>query len=303
MKVLHTVEDVGADVASARAEGKAIGLVPTMGAFHEGHLSLMRAAREQCGHVVVSLFVNPAQFGPGEDMETYPRDPERDQQLAEQIGVDTIFAPSVEEMYPGGFSTFVEVEGLTDTMEGASRPGHFRGVTTVVTKLFTIVLPDKAYFGQKDYQQLVVVRRMVADLNLPIEVVSLLIVREPDGLAMSSRNAYLSPEERQAALCLKRALDEVVHLIQSGQSSAQGVKAAAQAIIRAEPLASLDYLEIVHPTTLQSAEEIEPPVVAAGAIRVGSTRLIDNIPIWRGADVAIHVPVQTPPPDGDGNGA
>ncbi len=302
MKLVHTIEQVRADVASARAEGKVIGLVPTMGAFHEGHLSLMRAAREQCGHVVVSIFVNPTQFGPGEDFEEYPRDLERDKRLAEDAGVDTIFAPGAEEMYPPGFCTFVEVEGLTETMEGAFRPGHFRGVTTVVTKLFTIVMPDKAYFGQKDYQQLVVVRRMVKDLNLPVEIVSLPTVREADGLAMSSRNAYLAPEERRAALCLKRALDEVQRLVRSGQRDAQSIKNAAQAIIRAEPLASLDYLEIVHPLTLQPVEQIEPPVVAAGAIRVGSTRLIDNLTIWSDPDVAMHVPSQAPPADSDGDG-
>ena len=303
MKTVHAIEEIRSDVAAARAEGKAIGLVPTMGAFHEGHLSLMRAARQQCGHVVVSLFVNPTQFGPSEDFAKYPRSLERDRELAEEVGVDTIWAPTVEEMYPVGFATYVSVEGLTDSMEGAARPSHFRGVATVVTKLFTIVQPEKAYFGQKDYQQLVVVRRMVRDLNLPVEIVSLPIVREPDGLAMSSRNAYLSPEERRAALCLKRMLDEVQRLVQSGQRGTREVAAAARATVDAEPRVSLDYLEIVHPTTLQAEELIDPPVVALGAIRVGTTRLIDNLAIWSDAHVAVHVPIQAPPSDSDGDGA
>jgi pantoate--beta-alanine ligase len=302
MRVVCTVEEVRADVAGARAAGSTIGLVPTMGAFHEGHLSLMRAAREQCGHVVVSLFVNPTQFGPGEDFERYPRDLERDRCLAEEVGVDTLWTPTVRDMYPPGFCTYVQVEGLSETMEGAFRPGHFRGVTTVVAKLFTIVTPDRAYFGQKDYQQLVIVRRMARDLDLPVEIVSLPTVREPDGLAMSSRNSYLSAEDRQAALCLKRALDEAQRLIQSGMKGAREVEAAARALIEAEPRATLDYLQIVHPTSLQPAEQIEPPVVVAGAIRVGGTRLIDNITVWSDSDATLSLPVQTPPSNSDGDG-
>ncbi len=261
MKILRTVEEVRRALEPRRPTSE-IGLVPTMGAFHEGHLSLFRAARRECDVVVVSLFVNPAQFGPGEDLNRYPSDEEGDARLAEGEEVDFLFRPDLDEVYPKGFQTWVEVEDLSRPLEGEHRPGHFRGVATICLKLFNVVRPHRAYFGQKDAQQAAVVRRMVEDLNLPIEIRLLPTVRGPDGLALSSRNAYLSPEERQAALALSRAL-------QAGTASDDPVRAARK-VLDEEPLLDLDYLEV--------ADLNGQPVLLVAA-RVGKTRLIDNAPL------------------------
>ncbi|HXF98806.1 MAG TPA: pantoate--beta-alanine ligase [Gaiellaceae bacterium] len=255
MRVEREIAGVRAALAPRRAAG-AVGLVPTMGALHEGHLSLLRAARAECATVVMSLFVNPAQFGEARDLATYPRDEPRDLALAEQVGADVVFAPAVEEMYPPGFQTWVEVTELGSILEGAFRPGHFRGVATVVLKLFEIVHPDRAYFGQKDAQQVEVIRRMVRDLALEVELRVLPTVRDADGLALSSRNALLSPEERRRALALPRAL-------------ATRDPERARAVLAAEEGVAVDYVEVA---------DFDPPVLA-GAIRVGSTRLIDNVPL------------------------
>jgi pantoate--beta-alanine ligase len=261
-----------------RAAGRTVGLVPTMGAFHEGHLSLIRACRADNDYCVVSIFVNPTQFGPGEDLEHYPRRLERDCALAQQLGVDLVFAPSAQDMYPEGFCTWVTVERLTEGLCGRFRPGHFRGVTTVVAKLFNIVQPHRAYFGEKDYQQLLVVRRMVADLNMPVEIVARPTVREPDGLAMSSRNEYLSAEERALAPALYQALQRAAEAVRSGATGPQ-----AEEIVRRElsrtPQFRLQYVQAVHPETLEPATWAGPPMVIAAAAYLGHTRLIDNIKI------------------------
>jgi pantoate--beta-alanine ligase len=247
-----------------------------MGALHEGHLSLVRAAKAQCDAVVVSIFVNPTQFGPTEDLAKYPRQFERDCALLEKENVDIVFAPSVEEMYAQGESTWVTVEGLSDKLDGRSRPGHFRGVTTVVAKLFHVIEPDVAFFGQKDAAQVAVIRRMVRDLNFPVEIAVCPIVREPDGLAMSSRNAYLNPEERQRALVLRRSLRRVEEEFRAGERDAAKLVAGARQAIADESQVRLDYLEIVDPDTLDPLDQISRPALAAVAAYVGSTRLIDN---------------------------
>ena len=276
MGILHTVHETREFIGLARGEGKTIGLVPTMGCFHEGHLSLMRRAREENGFVVVSLFVNPTQFGPSEDFREYPRDLDCDARLAEEVGVDLIFNPSVEEMYPEGYQTCVEVGKLSEGLCGASRPGHFRGVATVVLKLFNIVQPDRAYFGRKDYQQLKVIERMVRDLNLPVEIVGMPIVREPDGLAMSSRNAYLSPEEREAALALSKSLSYAQGLLGKGIVSGEELRRRVEEFIQRETLARIDYVAVVDPETLDRLAEVKDEAVLALAVRIGGTRLIDN---------------------------
>ncbi|HZP55949.1 MAG TPA: pantoate--beta-alanine ligase [Dehalococcoidia bacterium] len=273
MQVLRTVAEVR---AWRRGLAGSVGLVPTMGYLHEGHLSLVRAARAADAHVLVSIFVNPTQFAPNEDLARYPRDEARDLALLEREGVDAIFAPGVEEMYPEGFSTYVTVEGLTARLEGASRPTHFRGVTTVVAKLLNIVQPERAYFGQKDAQQLAVVRRMTRDLDLPVEIVGMPIVREADGLAMSSRNVYLSPEERQAALVLSRALRLASELCAAGERDAGVLRARMRALIDGEPLARADYVSIADPETLAELDRVDRPALASLAARFGTTRLIDN---------------------------
>ncbi len=247
-----------------------------MGALHEGHLSLVRAATAQCDTVVVSLFVNPTQFGPTEDLAKYPRPYERDRELLEKEGVAILFAPSAEEMYPLGEATWVVVEGLSEKLDGHSRPGHFRGVTTVVSKLFHIIEPDVAFVGQKDAAQSAVIRRMVRDLNFPVEIVICPIVREPDGLAMSSRNAYLNPDERHRALALHRSLNRVEDESRAGERSAARLIAAATKVFAQEPQVRLDYFEIVDPDTLDPVDQIERPALVAVAAYVGSTRLIDN---------------------------
>jgi pantoate--beta-alanine ligase len=252
-----------------------------MGCFHEGHLSLMRRAKEENGLVVVSLFVNPIQFGPKEDFREYPRDLERDFRMAEEVGVDVIFNPSVEEMYSGDYQTYVEVERLSEWLCGASRPGHFRGVATVVLKLFNIVLPDRAYFGRKDYQQLKVIERMVKDLNVPVEIIGMPIVREPDGLAMSSRNMYLNPQERQAALALSKSLAYAQEMLDGGITAGNEIRRRVEAFIRDEPLAEVDYVEVVDPETLEGLDEIRGQAILALAVRIGKTRLIDNAVLTR----------------------
>jgi pantoate--beta-alanine ligase len=248
-----------------------------MGALHEGHLSLVRAARNSCAVVAASIFVNPAQFGPGEDLAKYPRSFERDRELLETEGVELLFAPSVGEMYPAGAATWVTVEGLSDKLDGRSRPGHFRGVTTVVAKLFHIVEPDAAFFGQKDAAQAAIIRRMVRDLNFAVEIVVGPIVRESDGLAMSSRNAYLDPHQRKQALVLHRSLMLVKSLVDQGERSAANLIAAARKELAAEPAARLDYFEIVDPDTLDPVADISRNALAMVAAFLGTTRLIDNI--------------------------
>ena len=278
MNVVETV--AGMDSARAALSG-AVGLVPTMGALHDGHLSLVRKARADSDHVVVSVFVNPTQFGPQEDLQTYPRDMHRDLRLLEAEGVDIVFAPSTGEMYPPGFDEWVEVRGpLTATLEGAFRPQFFRGVTTVVARLLRIVQPHRAYFGEKDAQQLRVVRRMVREQGLPVEIVAMPTVREPDGLAMSSRNAYLSREERRAALVAPRALELARDMVErGGERDVARLKQALERHIRREPLVRIDYIAVTDCETLEELAVIERPALLLLAVRVGATRLIDNAPL------------------------
>ncbi len=247
-----------------------------MGYLHEGHLSLVRAARRENAHVAVSIFVNPTQFAPNEDLDHYPRDEARDLDLLAAERIDAVFAPSAGEMYPEGFSTYVTVEGLTAKLEGRSRPAHFRGVTTVVLKLLNIVAPDRAYFGQKDAQQLVVVRRMVRDLGLPVEIVGMPIVREHDELAMSSRNVYLTPDQRSAARSLSRSLALAEQLFREGERDVDVIRARMQSLIAAEPVAAVDYISIADAATLEDLETIDRPALVSVAARFGPTRLIDN---------------------------
>jgi len=277
MKICKTIDDMRAASRAARHVGKRFGFAPTMGALHEGHLSLVRAAKAKCDVVAVSIFVNPLQFGPNEDLAKYPRTFEHDVELLEKEGVDILFAPSPEEMYPAGAVTYVNVEGLSDKLCGKSRPGHFRGVTTVVAKLFHIVQPSFAFFGQKDAAQTAIIRRMVRDLNLPVEIVVCPIVREPDGLAMSSRNAYLSPLERKSALVLHASLKQISAEFDQGKREAAALIAAGKKAFAQEPAVRLDYLEIVHPDTLEPMHQLVGPSLVAVAAFVGNTRLIDNI--------------------------
>jgi pantoate--beta-alanine ligase len=260
-----------------RATGKQVGFVATMGYLHNGHLSLVHAARQTCDIVTMSIFVNPRQFAPQEDLDAYPRDLERDLHLAQQAGVDAVFMPTVDEMYPAAFNTEVIVHDLTDTLCGASRPGHFKGVTTVVAKLFNIVGPANAYFGQKDYQQAAVIRKMVTDLQMPIHVLTCPIVREKDGLAMSSRNAYLSPSERQAAVVLWHALQLAERQIAQGERQAAKLLGALRNFINAEPHATIDYVAITEPCTLRKIDSLTGTILIALAVYIGKTRLIDNI--------------------------
>lgn len=277
MRLVHSIAEMRALCRAARARGARLGLVPTMGALHEGHLSLVKAAREKSDLVAASIFVNPTQFGPSEDFSKYPRTLENDCALFEQAGVELVFAPSVEEMYPNGAVTWVVVEGLSDRLCGKSRPGHFRGVTTVVAKLFHIVEPDFAFFGQKDAAQVAIIRRMVRDLNVPVEIEVCPIVREPDGLAISSRNAYLSPQERKAALMLYRSLMRIQKLFAGGERISTKLMAAAKQEFAAEPAVRLDYVEVVNPESLEAETVVAKPALAAVAAFVGKTRLIDNI--------------------------
>ena len=277
MKICATIPEARAACRAARASHKRLGLVPTMGALHEGHLSLVRAAKAQCDAVAVSIFVNPTQFGPTEDLSKYPRQFDRDCRLLENEGVEILFAPPVEEIYPDGEVTWVLVEGLSEKLDGRSRPGHFRGVTTIVSKLFHIIEPDDAFFGQKDAAQLAVIRRMVRDLNFPVEIVACPIVREPDGLAMSSRNAYLNREERSRALVLQRALQKARQQFDAGERIAAKLISAAKEVIAGEPQVALDYFEIVDPDMLDPVERISQKTLVGVAAYVGTTRLIDNL--------------------------
>ena len=254
-----------------------VGLVPTMGYLHEGHLSLIRRAREECHQVVVSIFVNPTQFGPKEDLSKYPRDLERDLSLIEPLGVDLVWMPTAEIMYPDGYQTWVEVEAVTGPLEGAMRPGHFRGVTTVVAKLFNAVQPQRAYFGQKDAQQAAVIRQMTRDLNFPIEIVVCPIVREPDGLAMSSRNVYLEPEQRKAATVLYRALTAARNLYENGERNAEGLRQIMREVIASEPLAQMQYVSCADYDTLTELETVTGKTLLSMAVFMGKTRLIDNL--------------------------
>jgi pantoate--beta-alanine ligase len=268
-------------VAEVRAEQKAltgsIGVVPTMGALHEGHLTLVRRARAENDHVFVSIFVNPTQFGPNEDFTAYPRDVDRDLKLLEAEGVDYVFQPDVEEMYPPGAETYVDVGSITERLEGEHRPGHFRGVATVVLKLLNIHNPTRAYFGRKDAQQLVVIRRLVHDLNLDVEIVPVDTVREPDGLALSSRNAYLNETERKAALCLSSALGLAREMWTRGTRDADYIRRRMLDIIAEEELAAPDYVSIADPNTLDELDRIHGPALVSLAVRIGRTRLIDNV--------------------------
>ena len=274
MKVISTI--AGFKEARRQMEGT-VGFVPTMGYLHEGHLFLARQAKAENDVSVVSIFVNPTQFGPKEDFARYPRDPERDLAMLEREKTDLVLMPPVEEIYPAGASTWVDVENVTKTLEGATRPGHFRGVATVVAKLFNIVEPTKAYFGQKDAQQVVVIRKMVTDLNMNLEVVVVPTQREPDGLAMSSRNVYLSPQERQAAVVLWRSMNLAQGLWQKGERDAEKIRNEMVAIIKKEPLARTDYVSISDPGTLEELSRIKGPALVSMAVYVGKTRLIDNL--------------------------
>ena len=257
---------------------RVIGFVPTMGSLHEGHLSLIRKARQQCEEVVISIFVNPTQFGKGGDYQRYPRDLSKDMKLSEKEGVDVIFAPFREEMYPQGYSTFVEIKGnLSSTLEGASRPGHFKGVATILTKLFNIINPDYSYFGEKDYQQALVVKKLAKELNLDTRILVLPTIREKDGLALSSRNSYLNKKERKAAAILYKALKRAKEWVGEGEKDSSALVSKMRDLIEKEPLARIDYVAVVDPKTLEKVEEVRGEVLALLAVSIGETRLIDNI--------------------------
>jgi len=277
MQVVRTIQEVRTAVAEARADGKRVGLVPTMGALHVGHISLMQAAAARCDFVVVSIFVNPTQFGPGEDLEAYPKPFEKDLAICEQQGVGVVFAPTPEQMYPRENVTWVTVEKLTEPLCGRSRPGHFRGVTTVCTKLFNIVGPGVAFFGQKDAQQALVIRRMVADLNMPLEIEVCPTVREADGLAVSSRNRYLSEQQRREATVLNRSLEKCREMIEAGVTSAAEIRVAMIAVLEEVPDLEVEYVSLVDAESLQELAELQGQVLAAIAARLGPARLIDNI--------------------------
>lgn len=276
MKVVKTIQEVKEAVAAWRQEGQQIALVPTMGFLHNGHKSLMDKAKQENERVVVSIFVNPIQFGPNEDFATYPRDLEHDKAVCESAGVDLIFAPEKEEMYTDGFCSFVGMTVLTEELCGKSRPTHFQGVCTVVSKLFNIVTPDKAYFGQKDAQQLAIIKRMVKDLNMNVTVIGCPIIREEDGLALSSRNTYLSQEERKAALILSRTLDKAEEMAKQGGADADSLLAMMKQNIETEPLARIDYVEAVDVLTMKPVKELTESTLVAMAVYIGKTRLIDN---------------------------
>lgn len=277
MNVLTTADEVRAFRAGAGGAGGTLGLVPTMGALHAGHLSLVARARSENDRVAASIFVNPAQFGENEDLAAYPRTPENDLRHLESLGVDAVWTPSPGDVYPPGFQTFITVEEVSAPLEGARRPGHFRGVATVVAKLFNVFEPDRAYFGQKDAQQVAVIRRMVADLSFPVDVVVCPIVREADGLALSSRNAYLSPEERRAAPVLRRALLAARAAFESGERDAGRLRAVLNETLAGEPLARPDYVSVADAVTLLELERVAGPALVSLAVRFGGTRLIDNV--------------------------
>jgi pantoate--beta-alanine ligase len=274
---MHIITTI-AEVRALRPRFGALGLVPTMGYLHEGHLSLVRQAKAECGAAAASIFVNPTQFGPNEDFASYPRDSERDLALLREAGCDLVWMPPVEEIYPPDFSTFVVVENVTEPLEGARRPGHFRGVATIVAKLLNVVQPSRAYFGQKDAQQTVVIRQMVRDLAIPAEIVVAPTVREADGLAMSSRNSYLEPAQRAAAPVLYRALSRAAQLADAGERDAARLRTIMQAELSGEPLAQVDYISVAHPQTLRELDHVGPDgALLSLAVRIGRTRLIDNV--------------------------
>ena len=277
MKTIKKIERIRSALEEVKAREKSVGFVPTMGYLHEGHLSLVKASKKNTDCTVVSIFVNPTQFGPAEDFEEYPRDPEQDSQLLRELGVDLLFCPDRAEMYPPNFKTYVEVERFQDVWEGRSRPGHFRGVCTVVLKLFNIVQPDVAFFGQKDAQQAIILKKMVDNLNLNVQIEVLPTVREEDGLALSSRNVYLNPEQRKAAVCLAKSLDEAAHMIRSGERRTALIVEKMRKIIEGEDLAKLDYIAIVDMDSLEPLNEIKRGALIALAVFFGNIRLIDNI--------------------------
>ncbi|MEW6201508.1 MAG: pantoate--beta-alanine ligase [bacterium] len=282
MKIINKPSEMQTIAECLRSKGKTIGLVPTMGYFHEGHISLMRRCRQENDVVIVSLFVNPTQFGANEDLECYPRDFERDQKMAEQAGVDIIFNPSVDEMYPPGYHTFVEVDELGKKLCGRTRPIHFRGVTTVCLKLFNLCQPHRAYFGLKDAQQLLIVEKMVKDLNLKLEIVRVPTMREEDGLAMSSRNTYLKPKEREAAALLWKSLSNAKEMLNTGVRKSDKIKTEIEKVLTSSPLAKIDYIAAVNTETFDEIPEIADGDLVAIAVHIGSTRLIDNFIVGRG---------------------
>jgi pantoate--beta-alanine ligase len=277
LRQVETIAQMKTACRGATRSGKTLGLVPTMGALHEGHLSLVRAAKRECDVIAVSIFVNPLQFGPTEDFEKYPRTFQRDAAMLEDLGVDLLFAPLVKEMYPAGAKTFVDVDDLSSKLDGGSRPGHFRGVATVVCKLFEIVRPDRAYFGQKDAAQVALLRKMARDLDMDVRIVVCPIVREADGLALSSRNAYLNAEQRRQGLVLSRSLQQVKAAVEGGEADAHKLIEVGSQVIASEPGARLDYFAIVHPDTLEPVARAVPGTLVAVAAWVGATRLIDNL--------------------------
>jgi len=277
MKTIRTIDEMKTVVKRLKSRNKTVGLVPTMGYLHEGHLSLVKGSLNKADVTVVSVYINPTQFGPSEDFQKYPRDISRDSELLRNLGVDYLFCPENEEMYPSNYFTFVEVHNLQNKLCGKSRPNHFRGVCTVVLKLFNIVQPDFAFFGQKDAQQVIILRKMVQDLNGNVEIFALPIVREHDGLALSSRNVYLNPEQRQAALCLYKSLQEARQMIDSGERRTAPILQKMTEIIRTEPEAHIDYLAIVHSASLEPMDEISNDSLIALAVFVGGVRLIDNL--------------------------
>jgi pantoate--beta-alanine ligase len=276
MKIIYDIQEMQQAVAGLKRQGKRIAFVPTMGFLHEGHASLLREGRRQAEILVLSIFVNPTQFGPNEDLDSYPRNLKGDCSIANACGVNVVFAPAASGMYPADFQTTVSLGALTQPLCGASRPGHFNGVAVVVTKLFNIVQPDVALFGTKDFQQLAIIRQMTADLNLPVEIIGMPIVREPDGLAMSSRNSYLTPDQRQHALCLRKAILRVQELFDAGETSITRLLDEARMIIAAVSEASIDYLEFRNSKTLESVTTAAVDTLFALAVKIGSTRLIDN---------------------------
>lgn len=276
MDIINSIKEMQLRSSAARQAGQTIAFVPTMGFLHQGHLSLLEEGRKRGGLLVLSIFVNPTQFGQGEDFEDYPRDLERDSELARQAGVDIVFAPTAKEMYPRGYATYVAVEGITDPLCGASRPGHFRGVTTVVSKLFNIVQPHVAFFGDKDFQQRTVIQRMVLDLNMAVDVIGLPIHREEDGLAMSSRNVYLNADQRQQALALSQSLSEARRRVAAGESDAEAIIGCVRRMIDAQPLARIDYIHVCHQLTLENQASVDSDSVLLLAVFFGQTRLIDN---------------------------
>jgi pantoate--beta-alanine ligase len=296
VEVIKTTGDMKARAALSRARGDTIGFVPTMGAFHEGHLSLIRRARAENDSVIISIFVNPVQFDRNNDYQGYPRPLERDLAMASEEGVDVAFVPDVEQVYPEGYSTFIEVRGsLTDVLCGASRPGHFRGVTTVVTKLFNIIGPDRAYFGQKDLQQAAIIKRLVRDLDMGVEVVTLPTVREADGLALSSRNRHLSGEQRRTAVSIHRALTRATELLNSGEMDTAVIVCEVRGVLNEGGIARIDYVSVVDPETLEEVSEARPGAVVAVAAWVGDIRLIDNTALGVGPEsqLFMHLNVET----------